>query len=301
MELVVADPSATQSSTKMSHFQSLFTKQNSDSRTLPFQDLCARMLKQQDDCRAGTKFLMKQFLVEASKQGQRFQQVLKAFEALKQEHTALKQSHNSQKMRYEKAIETLQQQLASASKKMEEKDRQLYQFRKLHDNMTPESPKQHPSRRVSSDSGGPPGGHNPPGSRSQQGQHYQAPPMQGFMIQKEAQERARQMALDTNQHRTPVLGNHRPNNPYATPRSSGSQGSGSGGIRDLSSTSAYAFSGAVGDFNSKRRRALSPTQAFTMQPPGSYSAARGPTNFFQNHHHQQQQPQQQGGYPMGRH
>ncbi len=286
MELVVADPSASQSSTKMSHFQTLFTKQNADSRTLPFQDLCARMLKQQDDCRAGTKFLMKQFLVEASKQGQRFQQALKAFESLKQEHTALKQSHNSQKMRYEKAIESLQQQLASANKKLEEKDRQLHQFRKLHDHMTPESPKQHLPRRVSGESI--PGGNNPPTSRSQQ----HAPPMQGFMIQKEAQERARQRALDTNQHRTPVLGKQRPDNPYSTPRSSGSQGSGSGGIRDLSSTSAYAFSGAVGDFNSKRRRALSPNQAFAMQPPGSYSLARGPSNYFQ---------QQHGEYPSGRH
>lgn len=289
MELVVADPSAAQSSTKTSHFQSLFTKQNADSRTLPFQDLCARMLKQQDDCRAGTKFLMKQFLVETSKQGQRFQQILKAFETLKQEHTALKQSHNSQKMRYENAIETLQQQLASANKKMEEKDRQLYQFRKLHDQMTPESPiqqqQQQHSRRVSGENTH--SGNNVPDSRS----HPHAPPIQGFMIQKEAQERARQRALEANQHRQPVLGNQRPSNPYSTPRSSGSQGSGSGGIRDLSSSSGYAFSGAVGD-HGKRRRAMSPSQAFTMQPPGSYSVARGPSNYFQ---------QPPAGYSSGRH
>lgn len=231
---------------------------------------------------------MKQFLVETSKQGQRFQQILKAFETLKQEHTALKQAHNSQKMRYENAIEALQQQLASANKKMEEKDRQLYQFRKLHDQMTPESPnQQHPPRRVSGENGH--SGSNVPDSRS----HPQAPPMQGFMIQKEAQERARQRALEANQHRQPVLGSHRSSNPYSTPRSSGSQGSGSGGIRDLSSTSAYAFSGAVGgDPNVKRRRAMSPSQAFTMQPPGSYSIARGPSNYFQ---------QPPGGYSSGRH
>ena len=289
MELVVADPSAAQSSTKTAHFQSLFTKQNADSRTLPFQDLCARMLKQQDDCRAGTKFLMKQFLVETARQGQRFQQVLKAFETLKQEHTALKQSHNSQKMRYENAIESLQQQLASANKKMEEKDRQLYQFRKLHDQMTPESPnQQHPPHRVSGENVH--AANNVPDSRSRP----QAPPMQGFMIQKEAQERARQRALEANQHRQPVLGNQRPSNPYSTPRSSGSQGSGSGGIRDLSSTSAYAFTSAVGDLNGKRRRAMSPSHAFTMQPPGSYSVARGPSNYFQ------QQPPP-GGYSSGRH
>jgi hypothetical protein len=319
MELVVADPSATTSSTRTSTFQSLFTKQNAASRALPFQDLCARVLKQQDDGRAGTKYLMKQFLVETKQQAQRFQQLYRAFEGLKQEHTALKQSTNTQKVRYEKAIDSMQQQLASASKKLEEKDRQLYQFRKLHGSMTPESPSRggggDGARRVSTGSDSrhsqqqPAATMVPPGSRMQQPhphhhQQQQPPPMQGFMIQKEAHERARQRALEAPHQRTPVLGHrnnhggggsggrHPPSNPYATPRSSGSrgsQGSGSGAIRDLSSSSGYAFSSggtgapaAAADPNhTKRRRGMSPTQAFAMQPPGSYSVARGPSNYFQ--------------------
>lgn len=289
MELVVADPSATTSSTRTSTFQSLFTKQNAASRALPYQDLCARVLKQFDDSRAGVKFVMKQFLVETSKQNQRFQQLYRAYEGAKQELTAVKQSTNTEKVRYEKALENMQQQLASANKKIEEKDRQLYQFRKLHDRMTPESPSHNGgggARRVSTGSdrysnGADPrqqqavvhhSGLVPPSSRSQhpqQQQQHQPPPMQGFMIQKEAQERARQRALEAPHQRTPVLGHHQPIpiNPYSTPRSSGSQGSGSAG----------------GDGINKRRRGMSPSQAFAMQPPGSYSIARGPSNYFQQH------------------
>lgn len=269
---------------------------------------------------------MKQFLVETTNQAKRFQQLYRAFDGLKQEHTALKQSTNTQKVRYEKALENMQQQLASANKKIEEKERQIYQFRKLHDRMTPESPSHGGgsgggARRVSTGSDRNSSGSDsrqaainmiPPGSRlqHQQQQQQQPPPMQGFMIQKEAQERARQRALEAPHQRTPVLGHRngdghgsggraphhqqQPSNPYATPRSSGSHGSGSGGIRDLSASSGYAFSGGgTGPTDNKRRRAMSPSQAFAMQPPGSYSVARGPSNYFQQ--------QGGGGYMSGRH
>jgi hypothetical protein len=309
MELVVADPSASTSSSKTSHFQTLFTKQNGASRSLVFQDLCSRLLKQNDDLRSGTKFLMKQFLVESSKQGNRSNQVVRTLESLKQEHTSLKQAHNSQRMRYEKAIESLQQQLASAQKKLEEKDHQLMQFRKLHDRMTPETP-----RGRSSSSSEP---HRVSGEGLvPRSAHQQAPPMQGFMIQKEAQERAKQQALEEPQ-RTQVLGG-RPHSysggggsdqSYAIPtpqtmeRPYSTNSGGSGGIRNLSSSSGYAFSGGavqkrrrgvspgnmVRNNNNSNGRAMSPSQAFAMQPPGSYSVARGPSNFFQ----------QPGGYHGG--
>lgn len=315
MELVVADPSAsaTNASTKTTHFQNLFTKQNAANRALPFQDLCSRMLKQQDDCRAGTKFLMKQLLLDASKQGHRFQQLLRAFEGVKQELTTHKQSTNSQKMRYEKVIENLQNQLASANKKIEEKDRQIHQFRKLHNRMTPESPSNsrsnaplhgqvgNESRRVSTGGQSATHSHRPeviPHSSS--GSQQQHPPIQGFMIQKEAQERARQRAIDASQHRNaPLLGGtNRLINPYdgypgSRPRSSGSAGS--GGIRNISSASGYAFTGGSNN-DYKRRRAMSPSQAMAMQPSGTYSVTRGPTNFF----HQGGSGSSAGGYPGGR-
>jgi hypothetical protein len=269
MELVIADPptNAIVASTKTSLFQNLFTKQNDQSRILSFQDLCAGTLRLQDDTRAGTKFLMKQFLIETSKQSQRFSQVLRALEGLKQEFTTLKQTHNTAKIRYDSAIEKLQAQLSSANKKLEEKDRQLYQFRKIHDTMTPESPSNHhphssrtgeESRRVSNGSST----HVVPGSRQQ------APPMRGFMIQKEEHERARNLAMEQGTTRPPIIGHlhqqpHR--NPYATPMLNG-QGSGD-----------------IGGYHhgNKRPRAMSPSQAFGMHPPGSYSVSHGPINFFQ--------------------
>jgi hypothetical protein len=268
MELVVADPPSTgaPANSKTSVFQNLFTKQNGKTRVMSFQDLCARTLRLQDDTRAGSKFLMKQFLIETSKQSQRFSQILRALEGLKQEFTTLKQTHNTSKIRYESVIEKLQTQLSSAQKKLEDKDRQLYQFRKIHDTMTPESPSKHPhpplggeqSRRVSNGSSS----HVVPGSR----QH--APPMPGFMIQKEEQERARHRAIEQGSARPPILGHlhqQAQRNPYHRPMF-GSQGSGgSGGFHH----------------GNKRPRAMSPSQAFGMQPPGSYSASRGPVNFFQ--------------------
>ena len=301
MELVVADPSS--SSNKTSNYQALFTKQNGAAPSLSFQDLCSKLLKQNDDIRAGTKFLMKQFLMDTSRQGQRSGHIARVLEALKQEHTKLKQAHNSQRLQYEKALENLQQQLASMQKKMEEKERQLMQFRSLHETMTPVDDAQCDSksngpRRVS--------GEGMKQSRVQELPLSQ-PPMKGFMIQREAQERTKQRALEA-PRRTPMLGvqlnpyapqnkirpssQHSGNGSYVIkglsmrPYSTGSNRS--GGIRNLTSSSEYSFSGGL---NKRRRgiatperterRAMSPSQAFAIQPPGSYSSSRGPANFFQ--------------------
>ena len=262
MELVIADPPTTTAlaNTKTSLFQNLFTKQSDQSRVLSFQDLCARALRLQDDTRAGTKFLMKQFLIETSKQSQRFSQLLRALEALKQEFTTLKQTHNTSKIRYEAAIEKLQTQLSSATKKLEEKDRQLHQFRKIHDTMTPASPSDHQHASRTNVAGV--SAHVVPGSRQQ------APPMRGFMIQKEEQERARHLAMEQGTTRQPIMGHLHPQsqrNPYTSPMHNRP---GSGG------TGAYLN-------GNKRSRPMSPSQAFGMHPPGSYSVSRGPVNFFQ--------------------
>ena len=268
MELVIADPPTTAAlaNTKTSLFQNLFTKQTDQSRVLSFQDLCARALRLQDDTRAGTKFLMKQFLIETSTQSQRFSQLLRALEGLKQEFTTLKQTHNTSKIRYETAIEKLQTQLSSATKKLEEKDRQLYQFRKIHDTMTPASPSDHhhasrsgeESHRTSAGISA----HVVPGSRQY------APPMRGFMIQKEEQERARHLAMEQGTTRPPIMGHlhQQPQrNPYTSPLHSRQVSGGNGGYLN----------------GNKRSRAMSPSQAFGMHPPGSYSVSRGPVNFFQ--------------------
>jgi hypothetical protein len=316
MELVVADPS-TATSSKNVNFQSLFTKQNASSGSLAFQDICMRLLKQNDDLRSGTKFVLKQFMLESSQVGQRSFQMLRTLEALKQENTTLKQAHNSQRIRMEQAVEDLQQKLSSAQKKLEEKDRQLMQFRQLHNTMTPASPRGNgrPSsgepRHVSGD--------------GQQQQRSMEPPLQGFMMQKEANERAKQLALEQPQ-RTPLLGatsNHHhnphhsgrplsggahpsymmapathhqiPQRPYST--DSGGSGGNSGIRRDLTSSSGYVFSGSSssqqqvskrhrgqppppGGIHPSNARSMSPSQAFGSHGTSS-AAGRGPSNYFQ--------------------
>jgi hypothetical protein len=311
MELVVADPS-TATNSNNTNFQSLFTKQNANSGSLAFQDICMRLLKQNDDLRSGTKFVLKQFMLESSQVGQRSFQMLRTLEVLKQENTTLKQAHNSQKIRMEQAIEDLQQKLASAQKKLEEKDRQLMQFRQLHNTMTPASPRGNgrPSssepRRVSGEG---------------QQQRSMEPPLKGFMMQKEANERAKQLALEQPQ-RTPLLGgtsnhHHNPDHsgrpqsdgahpsymmapathhqiqqrPYST--DSGGSGGNSGIRRDLTSNSGYVFSGSSQQQVSKRyrgqpppggmhqsdARSMSPSQAFGSNVTSA--AGRGPSNYFQ--------------------
>lgn len=327
-ELAIADPSSSNPN-RTSNFQYYFAKQNSETPFFAFQDICSRLLKQNDDLRAGTKFVMKQFLIESSRQHRNSSSVLHTLERLKQEYTALKQSHNSQRIKYETAIGNLQQQLASAQKKIEEKDRQLMQFRQLHGAMTPASPRvatgggSSDRRRVDPQRFR---GDNVPTSSSQQqrGGHQQqgvAPPMKGFMIQKEAQERAKQRALEGPQRRAPILGAGSRNDGmnsnsrgmpgqqyYSTPAIQNQQrqqqrpfsngsGGGSVGIRDF--TSSYSFSGGSGKrrrgrspsatvnpssgYPQQHSRGLSPSQAFAAQPPGSYSVNRGPSAAFQQH------------------
>ena len=95
-ELVVAEPSA-KVSTTATCFQNIFTKQNSQSQCLSFQDLCGNIMRRNEDLRAGTKFVMKQFLLESSKQHARSRQTIQLLEKLRQENTALKQAQNSQR------------------------------------------------------------------------------------------------------------------------------------------------------------------------------------------------------------
>ena len=298
----MADPSPT-TANRESHFQTFFTKQNGAAPSLAFQDLCSRLLKQNSQLQGELKFLMKQFMVETSKQGQRTGQATRTMQLMKQENTALKQAQNSQKMRYEQVISNLQQQLTSAKKKLEEKDRQLSQFRRLHEQMTPESsPGRHPgsgggARRVS-------GEYISPDQRAPSNQ----PPLKGFMIQKEAQELAKQRSMEKPK-RNPIIGNQvkNPYQPSAGYRSHPSSAAGappyspsqhphrtqspSGSIRNLNSNSGFAFSGGSGGKRrrdvppnagmTQQRQPLSPSQAFGMQPSGSYSAARGPSHYFQ--------------------
>jgi hypothetical protein len=317
MELVVADPS-TATSSNNANFQSLFTKQNPNSGSLAFQDICMRLLKQNDDLRSGTKFVLKQFMLESGQMGQRSFQMLRTLEALKQENTTLKQAHNSQRIRMEQAVEDLQQKLTSAQKKLEEKDRQLMQFRQLHNTMTPQSPRGSNGGRPSSVESRRVSG----GEGQQQRSMNMEPPLKGFMMQKEANERAKQLALEQPQ-RTPLLGggagtssnhhqhqhhhnshhsgrpqsdagvahhpsymmapasHHQSQQQQQRPYSTGSGGSGgnSSGIRrDLTSSSGYVFSGS----SSSQQQQVS--KRHRGQPPSNNARSMSPSQAFGSNH-----------------
>ena len=250
-------------------------------------------MRRNDDLRAGTKFLMKQFLLESSKQNRRSSQTIELLEKLRQENTSLKQSQNTQRMKYDRAIENLQQQLVSTQKKLDEKEQQLMQFRRLHSTRTPESlHRRNASKRDS-------GSEVPQSPR---------PPMQGFMIQKEAEERAKERVLESPQYRRPIMGRHenKENNgkrdyghvdsygnrlqtPPSRPFSGGTVGS--GGIRNLTASSSFSFTGGV----QKKRRSssgrsasgMSPSHAFVNHQSGSYNV-RSPSSAFQNRRYPRQ-------------
>ncbi|CAJ1961431.1 unnamed protein product [Cylindrotheca closterium] len=253
----------------------MFTKQNPKSQSLALQDVCANLMKRNDDLRASTKFLMKQFLMESTKQNAKSGQAMKLLDKLRKENLALKQSQNSQKMMYEQTIEKQRQQLHSLQKKLAEREEQVMQFRSYHEsNMRSQSP-QGP-RRVSgaglpqSSSRGPP-----------------QPPIQGFMIQREAQERAKQQKLETPQRRRPIMGSqsggyNQHHHQSQQGRFPGDSSISPGGIRNITAATSFSFSGGQTKMRSSSSGGASPSQAFLSKPPGSYSRSQSPSSAFQN-------------------
>ncbi|KAL3939769.1 MAG: hypothetical protein SGBAC_005572 [Bacillariaceae sp.] len=273
----------------------MFTKQNPKSQTLALQDVCANIMKRNDDLRAGTKFLMKQFLMESSKQSAKAGQVMQLLEKLRKENLALKQSQNSQKMKYEQTIEKIKQQLHSTQKKLAEREQQVMQFRSLHGSSSHKrNPSPHGPRHVSG-AGMPPGSsHGPP-----------QPPIQGFMIQREAQERAKQRKLETPQRRRPIMGgnaseNYRPtshaggyNNPNHSQshqgRFSGDSSVSPAGIRNITAATGFSFSGGQKKPRTPASGGTSPSHAFLSNPSGSYSRSQSPSSAFQNQSYSRRQ------------
>ena len=299
--------------------QTLFTKQSPNAQYLAFQDMCRGLLKQSEDLRLGTRFIMKQFLIDSSQAGLRALHMRKQLEKVNQENTQLKQAHNAQRMRLEQVITELQQKLDTAQNKLDEKERQLMQFRKIHGSMTPEVP----TRDLAMTQGAEPRrvsvGEMQQASQSGRGLE---PPLKGFMMQRQANEIAKQRALEEPTKRNlflsgPSHANHpqnggirpRSQESYSTPMnpihlqhrpySTDSGGSaGVGRIRDFSSGSGFPFAGNGGMQPNKRPRGQSPTgricsgmysaprgmspsQAFALQGSNGPGMVRGPTTYFQ--------------------
>lgn len=253
----------------------MFTKQNPKSQTLALQDACSNLMKRSDDIRAGTKFLIKQFLMENATQNGRFAQTKKLIENLRKENTSLKQALNSQKMKADQTIEKLQQQLQSVQLKLAEKEEQVMNFRRIHESSGRNTSSSQAPRRVS-------GAGMPPGSSLGAPQ----PPIQGFMVQREAQERAKQRQLETPQRHRPIMGSASHSGGYGsghiqTPQRGygGDSSISPNGIRNISASTSFAFSGGQ---KKMRTGGASPSQAFLSNPSGPYSRSQSPSSAFQN-------------------
>jgi hypothetical protein len=283
MELVIADPSASTTEAVKNSFQTIFTKCTKSSNAISHQEMCQRLLKNLDIDRRAVRFLMKQFVNDVNNQGQKSGNIGRAYEVLKQENTQLKQASSSQRLQMEQTIADLQHRVQALNgtvqgqqKKLQDKDKQLTRFRELYE---ADGMARIPSSSHSQSSGGKRGHSNMINSSSHHQQHQQQhqqhqqqePPMQGFVMQKQARERAKEQALGEFTRRGPVVAlAQRPMTnesslltPMQLPRrplSTGSQSSNphqshhatvpsTPRIRDLSSSNGYVFTSSASGRN----------------------------------------------------
>jgi hypothetical protein len=300
MECNVADVSATVPAANAC-LKSLFTKSSEGLPHLSFVDMFGQLLQQYDTLKSATKFFVKQTIRDSTLWAQRHHLTIRQNGSLKQEISKLRQENTNRKVETDQVIANLQERVTAMQQKLEEKDRQLSQFRKIHEGMTPESPR-HPLRIPPSASGSGGGGG---GARRVSGDLQ--PPLKGFLLQKEAQERAKQQALAQSQgHRPMILGGNpynrqgRPSSTehsFMTPPTQAVEGIDTGRIRSLNSYTGFAFSSqpATQHINKRRRGqpgnidshqgAMSPSHAFSHGQSGGQTAARGPATYFQQTGH----------------
>jgi hypothetical protein len=195
MELVVADPSSATEETLKNTFQTIFTKYSPTSKVLGYQEMCSRLMKSFDDDRRAVRFLLKQFVLESKSAGRQSGSIERAFEDLKAEYTHMKQATSSQRIQTEQVIADLRHRVQALTgtvqeqqKKIDEKDNQISQFRRM---CSSEGMRRIPGSSHSGGSGG--------GQSNVRHSHIRgdspAPPMPGFVMQKHADEHAKEKAL----------------------------------------------------------------------------------------------------------
>lgn len=305
MELVVADPSSATEESLKNTFQTMFTKYSSSSNVLSHQEMCSRLLKSFDDDRRTVRFLLKQFVLESKTTGRQSGSIERAYEELKAEYTHMKQAASSQRIQTEQVIADLRHRVQALTgtvqeqlKKIDEKDKQINQFRRMY---AADGMGQVPGSSHSNGSGG--RRNSPYGTGSHERMEPLAPPMPGFVIRKQAQEQAKEQALqEISRSRGPpnLIGENRnghqtlnkyvsnlsdmnsvvtpiqvpPPNQYLQNRQSpGIQNRQSPGgipatprIRDLSANSSYTFTSSSNRNSFKRLRTSSTSPGPHIQP-----------------------------------
>ena len=292
LELNVADPSLENPQRNL--FQFLFTKSSAALQSLSYLDMTSQLFHQFEYLKAGTKFLVHQMVRDATQYMIRYQHVACQLQKAKQEITNLKRSFINAQNAYKQATADLQNKVTTLQKKLEEKDRQLMQFRSIH---TSESPQRRGVANGFTESphrSGAAKGYNVErGPRRVSGDLE--PPMKGYLIQKQARERATQEALaQAHRGRGPLLGGNAHHRQMQPPASSSGhshaalqhRGYSSDGSADASRHRARQG----GDHINKRRRthgvsydSMSPSEAFGH---GSQFPPTGPSTYFQQPSHQ---------------
>jgi hypothetical protein len=209
MELCIADPTPASLDSSKNSFQDMMTKYKQGSPMLTHGDMCSRILHSHDDHRRKVKFLFRQLVNDVRTLGHRSSNMARINENLTQELTQVKQAASGQRIQYDQTIADLQNRLSAMTVAVQEKDKQITQFRQHYaaEGMArlPSSSASIGSYGSNSNGGrrtrarntdmttmGPPIFHH---HHQEQQQQPPPPPLQGFVQQKEAREHAKAQAL----------------------------------------------------------------------------------------------------------
>jgi hypothetical protein len=131
IELVVANaPGANESSLKNS-FQSVFTKINSNSTFLTHQEMCTRLIKNLDDVKRTTRFLLRQTFMESQAVGQQSGNSARVVEHLQQELEKVKQENGNLRLERQQTAAETQRQMQALQTTVKSRDDTIRQLRDM--------------------------------------------------------------------------------------------------------------------------------------------------------------------------
>ena len=196
LELVVANPTSATENSLQHAFQSLFTKSSPNSSILSCGDTCHRLLKSIQDDRRTARFVFKQFLVESQSFGQHSGGLRGNFENAKKQIPELKQALNTAAIQAGQTISQLQHRLQALQGKtqhqQQEHDGKANKVKNVRQSFSKGNATLIPPSSYSRGSGGSRGSRESGGK----GKGPVAPPIQGFLVQKQARESTKSKELE---------------------------------------------------------------------------------------------------------
>lgn len=225
-------------------------------------------MRQYDANKQCTRFLLKQLLMNINIEGRKFLAALQVNETLKNEITNLKQAHATQRLQYEQLHNDMKNKLTARestiqelNNALEEKEKCLEQFRRLHGNMVVPTPiDTSATTRIDHGSTSEFSRHQIPPSASS----VVEPPLKGLLMQRQAQHVAQQQAFtSTNRRVMPLQTNQGLQNSSHQGQMFGNASSSAGMI-----TNAF-------DHNSMGQQMMGYSRPFTSMSNGSKGSLPG--------------------------